>query len=307
MSSLRIRPLRTMEELAHAVKLQQETWGPRFDDVVSAALMLVAQKIGGIAAGAFLDDNPPPREPIGILFGLSGFRDDERIHWSHMLAIAPPHQGRGIGRLMKLYQRARARALGIRRIYWTFDPLEARNAHFNLNVLRVTVDEYVPDMYGSGESSPLHRGIGTDRFVVRWDVSGDEDESGDVDGARSDAQILTWQGDEATADLTKAPRPEPASIRAGAPSGAERTEIPPGAEHTEIPPGGEGTEIPPGSERIEIPPDIQRLKASNPDEAMQWRTATRAAFVHHLHQGRRIAGFTRDPRTGSFYYIVAPA
>lgn len=276
MPDVRIRPLRNFDELSQGVELQRQTWGARFDDVVSAALMLVAQKIGGVAAGAF----DAHERLLGMIFGLTGIRNDRRVHWSHMLAVVPDRQGRGLGRLLKLYQRERVRRLGIRSMYWTFDPLEARNAHFNLNVLGVEVEEYVIDMYGLGESSPLHRGIGTDRFVVRWnlDVVGPAAAPG-AESSAFHSGALSWEDDEATAELPF----EPAA---------------PSARFTS--PDSDAAEAP----RVEIPPDIQRLKAANPAEAMEWRTATRAAFTHYLAQGRRPTRFVHDPQTGSRYYLI---
>lgn len=90
-----------------------------------------------------------------------------------MLAVLPEARNHGIGRRLKEFQRAEVAKIGGSVIYWTFDPLVARNAHLNLNILGVRVTEYVPDMYGES-TSPMHRGIGTDRFVVAWPV-GDDD------------------------------------------------------------------------------------------------------------------------------------
>lgn len=265
MRRVRVRPLKDYAELTACVELQKKTWGPQFDDVVSAALMLVGQKIGGIAAGAFDEDE----DLIAIIFGLTGIRNGGRIHWSHMLAVEPQHQGKGLGRLLKLYQRGRMLDLDIHEIYWTFDPLEARNAHFNLNVLGAHVDDYVLDMYGSGESSPLHRGLGTDRFVVRWDL----DEM--PDALAQEYESIEWLDGVASARV-------PFSS------------------------GGAGplAEIQDGSAAlVEIPPNIQQLKAADPDAASDWRTATRAAFTKHLSEGRAITGFARRP-TGECVYIL---
>ena len=92
------------------------------------------------------------------------------VHWSHMLAVREEVQGRGVGRRLKEYQRAEAARLGVERICWTFDPLVARNAHFNLNRLGVEVAGYEVDMYGESDS-PLHAGLGTDRLVAVWPVT----------------------------------------------------------------------------------------------------------------------------------------
>jgi len=87
-----------------------------------------------------------------------------------MLAVRADRRDRGIGRQLKEYQRDLLLAMGVPTIYWTFDPLVARNAHLNLHHLGASIEEYVPDFYGTGADSPVDRGIGTDRFVVRWDL-----------------------------------------------------------------------------------------------------------------------------------------
>ena len=100
------------------------------------------------------------------MFGITGVQEGQLVHWSHMLAVERAYRDHGLGRRLKECQRELLRELGVDTIYWTFDPLVARNAHLNLNRLGTTVREYVPDMYGD-TGSPLHT-FGTDRFVVAW-------------------------------------------------------------------------------------------------------------------------------------------
>jgi predicted GNAT superfamily acetyltransferase len=164
--TIELRRLEAHEEFAQAVELQRITWGAGFRDVVPAAILKVTQRVGGITAGAF----SPHGELLGFVYGLTGFYDGRIAHWSHMLAVRPEYRDRGLGRKLKEYQRSELAAAGIEWIYWTVDPLIARNAHFNINRLRVCVHEYVPDMYGDTGSS-LHA-FGTDRFVVAWHAAG---------------------------------------------------------------------------------------------------------------------------------------
>ena len=89
------------------------------------------------------------------------------MQWSHMLGVAEPHRGTGLGRLLKIEQRRRTLAMGLDLIEWTYDPLQALNAHFNFVKLAVVVEEYEENVYGES-SSVLHRGTPTDRFVARW-------------------------------------------------------------------------------------------------------------------------------------------
>jgi len=149
------RHLSGADELDACVRMQREIWA---DWVVPYPLLLVAQKTGGVLAGAFEGDGPL----LGFVFGMAGLVEGEMVHWSDMLAVRSEARGHGIGRGLKAFQRDAVRAMGIKTMYWTYDPQVARNAHLNLNVLGAQVTEYVTDMYGPG----------TDRFIVRWHLDG---------------------------------------------------------------------------------------------------------------------------------------
>jgi predicted GNAT superfamily acetyltransferase len=160
-AAVRIRPLASHDDYDACVTLQREVWGAEYDEAVPASLLQVVPNIGGLVLGAFNGE----RELLGFVFGLTGVKNNEVVHWSHALGVRESARNLGIGRQLKDYQRAELARLGIRSMYWTFDPLIAKNAHFNLNRLGARVVEYVPDMYGTTKS-PLHHGLATDRFVV---------------------------------------------------------------------------------------------------------------------------------------------
>lgn len=159
-----LRDLASEEDYEACVALQRETWGDDFRELVGPALLKVAQTIGGIAAGAFDHQNAL----AAFVFGVTGLKNGELVHWSHMLAARVAWRDRGLGRRLKLYQRERVRSLGVNRMLWTYDPLVARNAHLNLNVLGTRIERYVVDMYGTSTQSRTDDVIGTDRFVVAW-------------------------------------------------------------------------------------------------------------------------------------------
>lgn len=161
-----IRPFESHEDRAQCVALQQLTWGAEFTEKVPAAMLLVSQKLGGVCAGAF-DENG---RMLGFVFGVTGLRDGKLVHWSDMLAVHPDAQGQKLGERLKAFQRDHCRRIGVATIYWTYDPLVARNAHLNLNRMGARVDEFVPAMYGDGTNSPLQGDMPTDRFVVSWPV-----------------------------------------------------------------------------------------------------------------------------------------
>lgn len=251
--SYEIRRLRTHEELRLCVALQRETWGRNFGEVVPPALLRASQRVGGIAAGAFAPDGTL----AGFVFGLTGLEDGRPAHWSDMLAVRPELRDRGLGMRLKRYQRDELLRLGVERVYWTFDPLESRNAYLNFARLGITAREYHRDLYGETDS-PLHQGIGTDRLVAQWEIAGDRVAlrlAGEAPPPRA--------GEVADAPLANATRPGPA--------GPECLEPDLTLDAARI--------------RIAVPADIQGLKAGAPGLAADWRRKTRAAFETYLGRG----------------------
>src|SRR5271156_281915 len=160
--SIRIEPLTTLEQFERCVVLQLEVWGYSDGDVIPRRGFMVARRIGGQVIGAFDGD-----VQIGFAMSLPGYRDGQPYLHSHMLAVLPQYRNEGIGRRLKLAQRDDAIARGFSLMEWTFDPLEIRNAHLNINRLGAIVRRYQPDFYGPS-SSPLQGGLPTDRLYAEW-------------------------------------------------------------------------------------------------------------------------------------------
>jgi predicted GNAT superfamily acetyltransferase len=254
------RSFTSLADFAACVELQRVTWGRSFSDVVPLSILKVTQKAGGIAAGAY----SPEGRLLAFVYGLAGHREGRLFHWSHMLAVDPAARDLGLGTRLKLYQREILLASDIEEVRWTFDPLEARNAHLNFNHLGAEVAEYVEDMYAGEEGSELFAGIGTDRFILSWKIAGER-----VARALADR-------------------------RAGA---AEPFRAAPVAN-----PGAMIGELPVAPRvRVEIPRSIQDLKAARPDAAPSWRESTRRAFEGYLAQGYRIEAFYCDVDQRCFY------
>lgn len=165
MNMIQIRRVEDVDELRQCVRIQESTWGPGFSERVPVTMLHLCLWLGGYAAGAFERD-----EMVGFVFGLPGIIGGDLIHWSDMLAVLPDWRGRGIGLSLKRHQREALLERGVTRVYWTFEPLEARNAYLNIARLGATAREYVRDFYGASDS-PLHHGIGTDRLIAVWDIT----------------------------------------------------------------------------------------------------------------------------------------
>lgn len=172
LESIEIRDLKTTDELHACVALQRETWGESFNEVVPPAILQVVQYVGGVAAGAFDRKN----NLVGFVFGITGVEQTAHgiipVHWSDMLAVTRDMRNRGIGERLKRYQRDVLLERGVQKVYWTFDPLDAKNAYVNFVRLGIIAHEYREDMYGQTDS-PLHQGIGTDRLIAVWPIATD--------------------------------------------------------------------------------------------------------------------------------------
>jgi len=159
---IQVRKCEKLDEFHCCVQLQRQIWGEADLEVEPVTAFVVAAQTGGQVLGAFDDGRM-----IGYTLAVVGLRGGVAYLHSHMTGVLSDYRDRGVGRMLKLYQRDEALSRGIRLIQWTFDPLELRNAHFNLNRLGAICREYLPNLYGV-TTSPLHRGLATDRLLVEW-------------------------------------------------------------------------------------------------------------------------------------------
>ncbi len=158
-----LRHCHSLAEFEQCVAVQKSVWGFADADLIPLRFFVVAAKIEGQVIGAF----DASGQMAGFCLAVPALRGSTVYLHSHMLAVLPAFRRSGLGRRLKLEQRRDALERGIRLIEWTFDPLEWKNARFNLNRLGAIARRYVPNQYGIS-SSPLHRGLPTDRLVVEW-------------------------------------------------------------------------------------------------------------------------------------------
>ncbi|HEX3233920.1 MAG TPA: hypothetical protein VHR41_06965 [Gemmatimonadales bacterium] len=261
-----IRRAETQAEYEECVRIQDETWGRDFNERVPSTIFRVSQYLGGVTAAAFA---PSDGGMLGFVFGMTGVQDGRLVHWSDLLAVRPAARDRGIGRRLKLFQRSLVLPLGATRMLWTFDPLVARNAQLNLNGLGATVAEYVPDMYGLDTGSALHSAVGTDRFILSWDLTATPRVPAQDHGlaAPPPARLVVNREDQVGRPPTMHPIDTFPEVY------------------------------------IAIPGDIQQVIADAPDLARAWRDTTREAFLGYLQRGYRVSGFHRTEGRG-FYRLT---
>jgi predicted GNAT superfamily acetyltransferase len=259
-AAVTVRDVRGADELHACQELQRKAWGITEDGyVVPVATMAAAQRVGGLILGAFDVD----ARLIGFAFAFLGKLDDQLILWSQLTGVHPAQQSTGVGRMLKLEQRRRAREMGLDTIAWAFDPLQATNAAFNMGVLGATSRIYELDMYGA-RTDALNVGLATDRLLVEWSTHGQPGgrTSGWVDGV----------------EVIQAPQGEVTSVQS----------VPSDARHLHI-------EIPPNVSRLK--------SSGRPTAGREWQAALRQAFQSAFANGFVVVGFTRQDPTHPKYVL----
>jgi predicted GNAT superfamily acetyltransferase len=173
MEEIQIRECTTIEEFDSCVALQKEAFGLPDLEISPRRHLIVSRQAGGWTLAAFAAERM-----IGFVHHLAAVRPDNEIYgYSHMMAVAKDYQNKGIGAKLKWAQREKALAEGRTFIKWTWDPMQARNAHFNLNRLGVTVVSYGDNFYGTdyfadpAQAFENRPGLQSDRLFARWDLS----------------------------------------------------------------------------------------------------------------------------------------
>jgi len=171
MADIVIRECVTIDELDSCIRLQRAVFGLPDLEISPRRHLVVSRLAGGWTLGAFVDERL-----VGFVHHLAAVRGNEIFGYSHMMAVDPDFQNQGVGARLKWRQRERALEEGRSFIKWTWDPMQARNAHFNLNRLGVTVGDYAVNFYGTDYAtspSPAKvepAGIDSDRLFASWQL-----------------------------------------------------------------------------------------------------------------------------------------
>lgn len=260
---IQIRDLESIVDLQLALDLEKNTWCADDRDVTPLALAIATRAAGAMWIGAF-----DKKDLVGFAFALPSLEHGHTAFHSHMLGVRPSHRSMSIGYRLKLAQRQKALALGIKEITWTFDPLRSRNAHLNFGRLGVISGDYRVDFYGPKTSSPLHRN-GTDRLWVTWHLIDPRVE------ARLRGKDIRIENLDSLAHL----EPLISFNGAGRPAISDVAQA---LSRQRV--------------AIEIPGDMDRIESENESLAREWRLATRQAFTDSLQAGFVVKEFCRSIR-----------
>jgi predicted GNAT superfamily acetyltransferase len=173
MDEIAIRECTTIEEIDRCVDLQREAFGLPDIEISPRRHLIVSRQVGGWTLGAFVAERM-----VGFVHHLVAVRPNDEIYgYSHMMAVAKDFQNKGVGARLKWAQRERSLNEGRGFIKWTWDPMQARNAHFNLNRLGVIVDDFGENFYGTDYNSDPDQelsgkpGLQSDRLFANWHLS----------------------------------------------------------------------------------------------------------------------------------------
>lgn len=292
------RDLTRLAEFAQVVELEREIWGPNYDDVVPVPILAVTVLRGGVLIGAFddrdrrLPDSRDPSRPrdgsgpherhrphdqserlVGFVYSLPGIKHGKPTQWSHMLGVVDEFRNSGIGYRLKLLQRDRAREMGLDLIEWTFDPMQALNAHLNFTKLGVIVSDYEVNVYGESRS-PLHAGNPTDRFVAEW-----------------------WIRREAIGAGRGVKSAPGANAEAVAVNRIDRSHRWPACVEVVL-------DADVGALRVDIPMNFGEMLTNAPDVALDWRLKTRQIFTTYFGRGFKAVDFELDRASASGAYLL---
>jgi len=263
-AGVEVRDVTELDGLEAVYRLFDGIWRPSPDNPpVTTQMLRALSKAGNYVSGAF-----DGAALVGACVGFLGAPVGHVLH-SHIAGVAPGALGRHVGFALKLHQRAWAMARGIGEVEWTYDPLVARNAHFNITKLGAFPAEYLANFYGD-MADDINGGDDTDRLLIRWDLGSAAVAEACAGASRpGDAEVERARG--AVVALGRSPHGTP------------------------VPGSLDGETL-----LVAVPRDVEALRAADPGGAKEWRGAVREVLGAALAGGARITGFDR-----AGWYVVA--
>ena len=288
MSDIQIRDLTSIDEFRQVIELEKKIWGYTDQgDLVTVPVFIFTVHRGATLVGAFDTSSPPapsagsepwPGKLVGFAYAVVGMKDGKPMQWSHMAGVLPEYRG-GLGLRLKLAQRDRALAQGYDLIEWTFDPLQAMNAHFNFAKLGGVVEEYAPDFYGKS-TSVLHHGTPTDRIILSWKITTPHVVRR-IEHASAALRVKSHEVAEAPIANT--------TVMEGEWRKTKKIDL----------------TIKERRLWIEIPTGFTEMLQRAPERALAWRMDVRQMFEEYLAKGYRAVDFVLQREAGFGRYLLA--
>jgi predicted GNAT superfamily acetyltransferase len=173
LNNVKVRLLISISEQESARKLFDETWPMKSGTEITPNLLQALVHSGAYLSGVFIG-----RKCVGAAFAFPATSGGLHLH-SHMTAVIKDYRNQGIGYALKIDQWHWAKKNNYNEITWTFDPLVARNAKFNLIKLGVDISNYYPNFYGDMPDA-INAGDESDRVMASWKVVGEQPRSKSV-------------------------------------------------------------------------------------------------------------------------------
>jgi predicted GNAT superfamily acetyltransferase len=284
MPDFKIRPLKTLDDCHAAEEVQRAAWDSADIDIAPLHVMLTMAKNGGVALGAFAQD-----QLVGFVLGFLGTSNRygaeapavvKLKHCSHQLGVRPDWQSRGVGYALKVAQREAVLNQGVRLITWTYDPLESKNARLNIAKLGAVCNTYIVDYYGE-LNDDLNRGLATDRFQVDWWIA----------ARRTETRLTRNRPPLKLQHYLEVDTPICNAVQWN--------------EH-DLPVCADSIE-PPSSDRflVEFPADFQAVKRVDHRLAVAWRSHLRSICESAFASGYTVIDYVHEPgpRARSFYVM----
>ncbi|MBE2201735.1 MAG: hypothetical protein IAE79_24200 [Anaerolinea sp.] len=289
-----IRPITTLADMRQAEAVQRAAWGMDDLEIVGVHVLHALQHNGSPLLGAF-----DGAKLVGFCLGVLGMLETPDVWglpaaarlkmYSVMAGVLPTYQSQHVGYQLKLAQRAVALEMGIALITWTYDPLEARNAHFNIARLGAVCQHYHEHFHG--DLGGINAGLSTDRFEAAWWVASAR-VAQRVDVAQRRHKEARRKDGDSGVDLSGALLVNPAVFN------TDGLPAPPAAN---LPADARAV-------LVEIPADFQAVKQRDLALAQQWRRHTRQLFMQLFQDGFCVTDFVAqtdaDGRRRAFYLLT---
>ena len=162
-----VRECSSVQDFKQCIELERAVWKDDDIGIMPIRLYMISKACNAPTIGAFESSG----RLVGFVHTMIALIDGHVVYHSHLAAVVEDLRHKDIGFRMKLAQRQHAMKAGVPLIIWTFDPLQSRNAHLNINKLGAIIRRYEVNYYSEGLSTVFDSEVPSDRIFAEWWVS----------------------------------------------------------------------------------------------------------------------------------------